>query len=33
MKVGKIVTTGLMLVGGFVVVMWVWNAWGPGANG
>jgi hypothetical protein len=33
MKVGKIVTTGLMLVGGFVVVVWVWNQWGPGAGG
>jgi hypothetical protein len=33
MKVSKLVTGGLMLVGGFVVVMWLWNMWGPGAAG
>jgi hypothetical protein len=33
MKVSKVITTGLVLVGGFVVVMFVWNNWGPGAAG
>jgi hypothetical protein len=33
MKVSKLAGIGLMIVGGIVVVTWVWNTWGPGAGG
>ena len=32
MKASKLLGGGLMIVGGIVVVLWVWNSWGPGAS-
>jgi hypothetical protein len=31
-SIGKLVAPALMIVGGFVVVMWVWNRWGGGGG-
>jgi hypothetical protein len=33
MRPTKWIVPGLAIVGGWVVVMWAWNQWGPGSQG